>query len=388
MTATGDRAPPSGLRRAVRAVAPPVLGAVVVLTVAELVAAAVGVVAWKTRTDPAFDLPSDEAAQVRVLQRWVATPGRARPLVGTSLWLYRPGQRPGLTIGDHGLRGLPPRPRTPGELRVAVLGGSSVFGWLVADEDTVPAALERELARRRPDRVPNVLNLGVEGYRFQQELELAERLLPELDPDVVVLLHGANDAIVGYDRGWVVDPPFGSDAPDPPLVVRFRRPGIAGVVRQIAGRSRVVTVLHEALLDRRVRDVQGSAAHLDAMVVGAVGLLDRLADDARAWNVPVVVAWQPTLSPRRNLDPTARARWLFAEGRQPGLTAFYDACTERVGGWAPPDGSRVRPVDLRAVLDGLDGRAFLDWVHPTPAGNAALAAALADIVEAELPGDG
>ena len=48
----------------------------------------------------------------------------------------------------------------------------------------------------------------------------------------------------------------------------------------------------------------------------------------------------------------------------------------------------MRQVDLRATLDRLDERAFLDWVHPTPAGNAALAAALADVIEGGLPADG
>ena len=290
-------------------------------------------------------------------------------------------------IGAHGLRGLQPGPRTSGELRVAVLGGSSVFGWLVADDDTVPAALERELAHRRSERPVTVVNLGVEGYRFQQELELAERLVPELDPDVVVLLHGVNDAIVGYDRGWVVDAPFGSGVAGPPLVVRFRRPGPAGLLREVAGRSRLVTVAHEALLARRVRDAEPPAGRLEELVAGATGMLDRLAGLAADWNVPVVVAWQPTLSGRRALDATARARWLFAESRRPGLTAFYDAYAARVGEWSPPGSAGVQTVDLRRALDGLEGRAFLDWVHPTPAGNAALAAALADVVAVAVEGE-
>ncbi len=371
--------------RMVHALMPPVLAALALLAAAELVAAVAGVVAWKTRTDPATGLPAEEAAEVRVLQRWVATPGRAEPVTGTSLWLYRPTEKPGLVIGNHGLRGLPPEPRRPGELRVAVLGGSSVFGWLVGDSDTVSAALERELARRHADRPVTVVNLGVEGYRFQQELELAERLVPKLDPDVVVVLHGVNDAIVGYDRGWVVDPPFGDGAAGPPLVVRFRRPGPAGFLREAAGRSRLVTALHERLLARRVRDAAPPPGNLDALAAGATGLLDRLADDAVAWNAPVVVAWQPTLSTRRSLDPVARARWLFAEGRRPGLTDFYDAFVETMGEWAPPADVRIRHLDLRPSLDGLDERAFLDWVHPTPAGNAALAESLADVIEADLP---
>ena len=383
-----ERANRRPFRRVVRALTPPVFAALALLAAAELVAAVAGMTSWKERTDPATGLPPDEAAQVRELQRWVATPGRAEPVAGTSLWLYRPVTRPGLVIGDHGLRGRPPGPRTPGELRVAVLGGSSVFGWLVADDDTVPAALERELTRRRPDRVPNVLNLGVEGYRFQQELELAERLVPELAPDVLVLLHGVNDAIVGSDRGWVIDSPFGDGAAGPPLVVQFRRPGLAGFVREVAGHSRLVTVLHEALLARRVRDATLPRDNLDALTVGATGLLDRLAADAGAWGVPVVVAWQPTLSKRRDLDAVARARWLFAEGRRPGLTAFYDAFASRVGEWVPPAAARIRQADLRTALDRLGERAFLDWVHPTPAGNAALAVALADIIEAELPSEG
>lgn len=133
-------------------------------------------------------------AASETLRQHVASPGRARAVEGRSYWLYTQVQIPGLSVNSLGFRGSEPSAREPGEVRVAMLGGSSVYGWLVPDDMTVPALLERELSHRL--RLPvTVFNLGVEGLRFQQEVELAEDLLPLLDVDVVVTLHGVNDAV-------------------------------------------------------------------------------------------------------------------------------------------------------------------------------------------------
>jgi hypothetical protein len=83
------------------------------------------------------------------------------------------------------LRDREPGPRTPGVLRVAVLGDSFTEGQGVKEEDTYPRALERALNRTGPSW--EVLNFGRRGANFPALRNTFEELL-EFEP--VVVLYG------------------------------------------------------------------------------------------------------------------------------------------------------------------------------------------------------
>jgi lysophospholipase L1-like esterase len=81
-----------------------------------------------------------------------------------------------------------------GAPRIAVLGGSTAFGYGVTWDSALPAALERALKASAPRRQWSVVNLGYnnEGaYSFRFTLED----FGYLTPDVVVLYEGYNDMI-------------------------------------------------------------------------------------------------------------------------------------------------------------------------------------------------
>lgn len=83
--------------------------------------------------------------------------------------------------------------RATGRL-VLSLGDSTTFGWGVADEETYSAQLEERLAARNASSESwRVVNAGVPGYSSYQVRLVAERLIPELRPDVVVVCVGNND---------------------------------------------------------------------------------------------------------------------------------------------------------------------------------------------------
>ena len=95
-----------------------------------------------------------------------------------------------------GYRGPKAGSKQRGEYRIAVLGGSSAFGYGVDWHEAIPAVLERELAGRRSGPVQrfSVVNLGYnnEGaYSFRFTLE--DYLW--LDYDVACLYEGYNDTM-------------------------------------------------------------------------------------------------------------------------------------------------------------------------------------------------
>ena len=88
--------------------------------------------------------------------------------------------------------------RSPGTLRIAVLGDSVAWGSHLGAHQTIPRRLEESLLARpiRPGEDYEVLNAAVPGYDIHQALAMyRERVLP-YDPDIVLYLFAVNDFVV------------------------------------------------------------------------------------------------------------------------------------------------------------------------------------------------
>jgi len=137
----------------------------------------------------------------RVLERVEGDPDFAFRLApGTPSQHYRNADgtttRVRYTINPQGFRGVPvPRSKPPGTLRVGVVGDSFVFGTGVADDETLPHALERRLHELHPDRSIEVLNFGVPGYGIEDLGARLRRDLLPFEPDVVLFSLYVNDAV-------------------------------------------------------------------------------------------------------------------------------------------------------------------------------------------------
>jgi lysophospholipase L1-like esterase len=89
--------------------------------------------------------------------------------------------------------------KPPGTYRIACLGGSTTWGTgASSDETTWPAVLEQQLnAALGPDGPYDhieVINAGVSGYTLMESfINRKMRILP-LDPHLVIIYHGINDA--------------------------------------------------------------------------------------------------------------------------------------------------------------------------------------------------
>ena len=103
---------------------------------------------------------------------------------------YRAERSAGLN--RYGYRGPVIGGKQAGELRVVMLGGSTVFGYGVAWNESIPAYLEGRLRDKAAGRPVSVVNLGFnnEGaFAFVPNLED----FAYLDYDVIVLYEGYND---------------------------------------------------------------------------------------------------------------------------------------------------------------------------------------------------
>jgi lysophospholipase L1-like esterase len=109
-----------------------------------------------------------------------------------------------ISINRFGLRGPAVEEVRPmGTHRVAVIGGSSVFGYLVSDGEEACRVLENRL-RSNGDSV-EVLNGGVPGYNLIQSSRRFDSHISRLEPDVVILYLGWNDLVYLLDETPSID---------------------------------------------------------------------------------------------------------------------------------------------------------------------------------------
>jgi hypothetical protein len=169
-------------------------------------------------------------------------------LLGADLLLHRRAERSaGLNVW--GYRGPTVPRRHSGEPRVAVLGGSTVFGYGVTWDQAFPAALERLLAASAPGPQWSVVNLGYnnEGaYSFRFTLED----FAYLEPDVVILYEGYNDMI-------------GDDGPNTALFRHsspvFRLTGYMPIL-PLVFHEKALALMHGGSIDAGYAETQGAGS--------------------------------------------------------------------------------------------------------------------------------
>lgn len=83
--------------------------------------------------------------------------------------------------------------KPPGTFRIVLSGGSTTFGWDVADDETIDSYMRQSLRLRFPRRSFEVINLALGGYDSYQVFERIRSDGVRLNPDVLILNKGVND---------------------------------------------------------------------------------------------------------------------------------------------------------------------------------------------------
>jgi lysophospholipase L1-like esterase len=217
-----------------------------------------------------------------------------------------PGGWPAYDASGFRLNGAP-RPATVSR-PIAMLGGSTAYGWDAVDDQTIPAFLEQQLrAGGSPAAV--VLNAGYPGLTTLDTLLVYHARLAPLHPSTVIVLAGLNDVYYAVD--WIPDNRLHWASRTYELGLRARhepalRPLVDAINRYALGncytcyaigaslssmydRTRLVPVLGVAAMfgQEPLADANSGAMQLTAWSIG------ELARRVRADGGCLVVAWQP-----------------------------------------------------------------------------------------------
>jgi len=82
-----------------------------------------------------------------------------------------------------------------GIYRIAVIGDSGSFGWMVGPQNSFPKLLEKMLNEKQGKNY-EVINFSVPGYNTSQELELLQKKVIKFNPDMVILNYCDNDMYI------------------------------------------------------------------------------------------------------------------------------------------------------------------------------------------------
>jgi hypothetical protein len=329
-------------------------------------------------------------------------------LLVVDLWLHGRAER-SAGLNRYGYRGPVAGRKQPGEVRVAMLGGSSVFGYGVRWNESIAAYLQDELRRRLQGPV-TVLNLGYnnEGaYSFVPNLED----FAYLDYDVIVLYEGYNDLAGDQNRNELV---YRRNSliyrttgyfPILPIYLQEKamalRSGNANAEYTAAANSSAApqTVFRPSLAQRT------TASALDALLAMTLALDGQFAASA---NSP------PTHSPSESRLGCERPWILYCEsvaaavrygverGRGvvvvsqprvvgPNVKQKHEQQQASLAGMMARTFSGDRGVvwaDLSGLIDLTNVAATFDSMHLTPEANAGVAKALVEPVISAMRGSG
>jgi len=111
---------------------------------------------------------------------------------------------PRMTVTRAGFRAnAVDRQEDVGTPTIVCLGGSTTFGWGLADHESYPAQLQEFLDARYPGQV-RVLNAGVPSYTSEQVCLTLEHVLA-LHPRMVIVQTMWNDLLFSFVENWYPD---------------------------------------------------------------------------------------------------------------------------------------------------------------------------------------
>jgi len=273
--------------------------------------------------------------------------------------LYRPRNADGIFINDLGLRTAAPTPKSAGEWRVAISGGSTVWGWRVLDADTIPENIQRLLPHTAGKIT--VYNFGIEGATLEAELLTLKRFREIYAIDEVLFYTGSNDVLNVYWEATTGRP-------------EFDRFVASGFELAKAGRR-----LNAMLQGVNAGDVARFESDKLPGILRSNPLRRGVAaaeDYCRSAELDCVFALQPTLVTRKN-HPAGEAR----------LAKTYDTLfptmallTRQMYRDAMAAGPGDRMYDLTEAFDDQTSPFFMDHIHVNEDGNRVVAKVLLPIL--------
>ncbi|HEY4206602.1 MAG TPA: SGNH/GDSL hydrolase family protein [Puia sp.] len=261
-----------------------------------------------------------------------------------------------VNVQDHMRRSIPQQSDSSGTTKpytIFFLGGSTMYGFNVTDEETIPSAFVRAYQRKYPQGRPiRVVNWGMPFYFSYQELiQLADQLFRDNKPDMVIMLDGLNDCLQA-NATFKRQPVFA------PGIQDLVRPGTAAADRTQQP-------------DYYELPAKMSADSACRMVVQRyIDNIRHAREITAAYNIPLYCFWQPVPYynyPHRPNDP------ICTQSSPPRFSLIY-----------PMVKAKTAEIPylffLGDMLQDEKELPFIDQIHYSPGFNRTIAEKMLDII--------
>ena len=303
--------------------------------------------------------------------------GERRNVVpGTLFYKYKPAKTESFTINSFGYRGNEIKPKEKDEFRIVIFGDSRIFGILLAEENTIPVAVEKNLRKAFPDKKITVLNFGVEGLTLQRTADAAKHYYKELEPDIILLYSGANDINEAYMLGWKEWEPFeDNNSYLPPAF--GDRPG-----EQLSSKIKLFNTINLSLIndfsefyqmfsDNDFASVPISPDKLEKSDVFIKKFTEKVEETClyfkeRGFYTAYVLS--PIAQLNKPLSEIERHLLFRHESFSPGLNLFSQRSEEKISEILAAKRD-FKVIDLSRVFEGIKETVYYDGVHFTPEGS-------------------
>ncbi|MBP5202077.1 hypothetical protein J6253_04995, partial [bacterium] len=302
--------------------------------------------------------------------------GERREIVpGTLFYKYKPAKTESFNLNSFGYRGDEIKPKEKDEFRIIIFGDSRIFGILLADENTIPVALEKNLRETFPDKSIKVLNFGVEGLTLQRTADAAKHYYKELEPDIVLLYSGANDINEAYIFGWKEWEPFVENAPLPPAF--GEKPD-----EQLTAKIKLLNTIKLSLIndfsefekmfsktDFAAGEIPSDKVeNLNSFIKKFPEKVEELCNYFNDRGVYAAYVISPVAQLNKPLTEIERHLLFRHESFSPGLNLFTQRSEEGIVK-ALTKNENIRIIDQSRVFEGIKDTVYYDGVHYTPEGS-------------------
>ena len=302
--------------------------------------------------------------------------GERRDVVpGTLFYKYKPAKTESFRINSFGYRGNEINPKEKDEFRIVIFGGSKIFGALLADENTIPAAVEKNLKEVFPDKRITVHNFGVEGLTFRQIADAAKHYYEELKPDILLLDSGVNDINEAYTFGWREPEPFEDNSDLPPAF--GERPD-----RQLSAKIKLLNTIKLTLIndssefDKMFSDHDFASVPIapyklensDVFIRKFHEMVRDTCSYFRERGIFAAYILSPVAQLHKPLTEIERHLLFRHEAFSPGLNLFSRRCGEKIAEILTTQRD-FKVIDLSRIFEETKDTVYYDGVHYTPEGS-------------------
>lgn len=287
-------------------------------------------------------------------------------------WRRAPFVGEQFNIDQQGLRRTwTPHLRSPSPV-VFMMGGSTIWGAGVSDDDTVPSKVALSLSQQGHD--VRVVNYGESGWVSTQSLIALIRELHRGNvPDVVVFYDGINDTTSALQEHAAGTPQNESQRRKEFNLTRGSGASfLVAAMQKMEGLQKLVHALgSDAAAPAYADNLPAEIVSVYETNVRIVRLL------AAEWGFDVLFYWHPVIFTKRSLsEHEERAQgFVLTTHRDLHLATNREITTSAT--------LRNTPEfrDVSGILDGRDEPLYLDFAHLSPEGNAIVAETIvADLV--------